>query len=195
MRALLLLPGLLLAVSCDSMGRLAAKFIPAMERLNEEWAPPQMDCESNIPTQKPMRCVAGRIACNDVVEGYSGAGERHYTDKFYGGAKCVPRKHRYDVAPEMIYRLKLQPNTEAIVELVSDCADLDVFGFRWEEKGTCPKDRHYERIPECEMDDSPRGGRIKLNAVNKPVTYLVGVDGKKGAVGNYRLSVTCRQSR
>ncbi len=195
MRIALLLPMVLLAVSCDFLGRTAAKFIPALEKANEEWAPPQMDCESNIPTQKPRRCVAGRIACGDIVEGHSGAGEGRWSDTFYGGAKCVPRKHRYDASPEMTYRFKLQPNTEAIVELVSDCADLDVFGFRWEEKGTCPSDRHYERIPECEMDDSPRGGRIKLTAVNKPVTYLVGVDGKRGAVGNYRLSVTCRQNR
>ena len=45
------------------------------------------------------------------------------------------------------------------------------------------------------MDDTIRGGKITLNSVNKPVTYLVGVDGKKGAVGNYRLSGECRRGR
>ena len=44
------------------------------------------------------------------------------------------------------------------------------------------------------MDDSKRGGKIRLNSVMKPATYLIGVDGKKGAVGNYRLSVECRNS-
>ena len=73
-------------------------------------------------------------------------------------------------------------------------AEFRLFGFRWEEKGSCPTDKHFQRIGECEMDDTKRGGTIKLNSVKKPITYLIGVDGKKGAVGNYRLSVQCRQT-
>ena len=42
------------------------------------------------------------------------------------------------------------------------------------------------------MDDSAGSGTVLGTAVDKPYTYLVGVDGKKGAVGNYRLTVTCR---
>lgn len=192
---MLLLPLILLSVSCDFLGRNLAKFIPALEKTNEDWAPPQMECDTNIPTRSPTSCVAGRIRCGDIIEGHSNAGSKRWNDTFYRGAKCVPTNNGYGQAPEMTYRLKLKPNTEAIVTLVSDCADLDVFGFRWEEKGTCPSNRHYERILECEMDATKRGGKIKLNSVTKPVTYLVGVDGKKGAVGNYRLSVECRQSR
>lgn len=195
MRLAALLPLVLLSVSCDFLGRNLAKFIPALEKTNEDWAPPQMECDNNIPTQKPTRCVAGRIACGDIIEGHSGAGDKKWNDTFWRGAKCVPTNHGYGKAPEMVYRLKLKPNTEAIVSLVSDCADLDVFGFRWEEKGSCPSNRHYERILECELDDTPRGGKIKLNSVTKPVTYLIGVDGKKGAVGNYRLAVECRRGR
>jgi len=154
-----------------------------------------MQCETNIATPKQRRCGSQTLSCGSIVEGYSGAGEGRWSDTFYHRARCVPTKHGYGKAPEMTYRLKLEPNQEAIVTLVSDCADLDLFGFRWEEKGTCPKDRHGERILECEMDDTKRGGQIKLNSVNKAVNYLVGVDGKKGAEGNYRISVACRTNR
>ena len=36
---------------------------------------------------------------------------------------------------------------------------------------------------------------IKLSSVGKDITYLVGVDGKKGASGNYRIMVQCRTYR
>lgn len=194
MRLALLMPLVMLTMSCDFVGRTMAKFIPALEKTNEDWAPPQMDCESNIPTRSPTRCVAGKIRCGDIIEGHSAAGKKRWDDAFYRGAKCVPASHGYTAAPEMTYRLKLEPHTDAVVTLVSDCADLDLFGFRWEEKGSCPTNKHYQRIGECEMDDTKRGGKIKLNSVMKPATYLIGVDGKKGAVGNYRLSVECRNS-
>jgi hypothetical protein len=195
MRLHTLLPLVLLCVSCDFLGRNLARFIPALEKTNEDWAPAQMDCESTIPTQRPTSCVAGRIACGDIVEGYSGAGDKRWNDTFWRGNRCTTIAGGYGKAPEMTYRLKLPPNTRAVVKLVSDCVDLDVFGMRWEEKGTCPANRHAERIAECEMDDSPRGGAISLNSTTKPITYLVGVDGKKGAIGNYRLSVQCQKGR
>ena len=195
MRLAVLLPLISFSMSCDFLGRNLAKFIPALEKTNEDWAPPQMQCDSNIPTRKPRECVAGPIRCGDIIEGHSGVGEKRWNDDFWRGSRCVPANNGYADSPEMVYRLKLPTNREAIVTLVSDCADLDVFGFRWEEKATCPSNRHAERINECEMDATARGGKIKLSSVKKPVTYLVGIDGKKGAVGNYRLSVECRQGR
>jgi len=191
-----LLPCLLFLAGCNALGEFAAKFIPPLERVNEDWAPPQMECEPRIATTTPRQCIASQIACGDTVEGHSAAGKKKWGDEFYRGAKCVPSSYNYDAAPEMTYRLKLKPNQEAIVKLISDCGDLDLFGFRWEDKDLeCPAARHYGRIAECEMEDTPRGGAIKLTAVNKPVNFLVGVDGKKGATGNYRISVTCRQNR
>jgi len=187
--------GLLMGTGCEQLGPVAAKFVPPLEAVNEEWAAIQMECEPAIATPAPRGCVLGRIACGDQVEGHSGAGKRRWNDRFYTGAKCTPQHQDYELAPEVAYRLRLPANTEATVELISDCGDLDLFGIRWEDKSSCPSALHYDRIPECEMDTSPRGGRIRLSSVGKDITYLVGVDGKKGVSGNYRISVQCRAYR
>lgn len=183
------------SISCDRLGPLAAKFIPPLEAMNEEWAAKQMECAPPIATPAVHNCVVGRLSCGDTVEGYSGAGKARYGDRFFVGAKCTPMRQDYELAPEVNYRLKLPPDTEATVELISDCGDLDLYAFRWEHKSACPTAKHYDRILECEMDTTPRGGRVKLTSIQKPVNYLVGVDGKKGAIGNYRLSVQCRKYR
>jgi hypothetical protein len=186
---------LLLVAACDRLGPVAAKFIPPLESMNEEWAAKQMDCEPPIATPRTRNCVIGRIACGDTVEGHSAAGKKRYNDRFWTGAKCTPRRMDYELAPEVTYKLRLPPNTEATVELIADCGDLDLFAFRWEHKTSCPSNLHYDRILECEMDTTPRGGRVKLTSIGKDINYLVGVDGKKGATGNYRISVQCRNYR
>jgi len=163
--------------------------------MNEEWTAQQMDCEPPIATPPTRNCVVGRIACGDTVEGNTSAGKQRYNDRFFVGAKCTPMRMDYELASEINYRLRLPANTEATVKLISDCGDLDLYAFRWEDKSSCPSNLHYDRILECEMDTSPRGGEIKLSSVGKDGNYLVGVDGKKGATGNYRISVQCRTYR
>jgi hypothetical protein len=86
----------------------------------------------------------------------------------------------------------LPPQTQAIAKLDSDCVDLDVFAMMWNDRDdVCPKPQHARRIGECQMDISPRGGKVTMTAVNKPVTYLVGITGKQGVRGNFRLSIQC----
>ena len=40
-----------------------------------------------------------------------------------------------------------------------------------------------------------RGGYMTITTVEKPETYLIGVDGKQGAHGNFRLAIECSTYR
>ena len=76
------------------------------------------------------------------------------------------------------------------MRLDSNCEDLDLFAIGWDET-TCPDAKHSNRIAECEMTTKPGGGSLVLTTVNRPQVFLVGVDGKQGASGNFRLSLGC----
>ena len=183
---------MLLLAGCDWFGSSVARVIPALEVINPELAAEPVDCDPPIPTPSPGHTgVIGTLACGDVVEGNTSVGNSVWNDQFYvHAAYCTPAVHYYDQAPEVIYRIEVPPNHEATVQLDSNCVDLDVSMVAWQDTTSVPHDKHS--IAECQMDDSTGGGTVRGTAVDKPYTYLVGVDGKKGAIGNYRLTVTCR---
>ncbi len=183
---------LLLLSGCSDLGPTLARVVPALEVLDPELAAEPVECDPPIPTPSPNRTgVVGTLSCGDVVEGNTSVGNSIWNDQFYvHSAYCTPAVHYYDQAPEVIYRLQVPPNNEATVRLDSNCVDLDVSMVAWQDQQTVPNDKHS--IAECQMDDSSGSGTVLGTAVDKPYTYLVGVDGKKGAVGNYRLTVTCR---
>jgi hypothetical protein len=92
----------------------------------------------------------------------------------------------------MVYRLKLPRKTSAVAILVSDCADLDVFAMRWNDKDLeCPGPQHAQRVGECQDDMTPRGGRVAMTATGKAETYLIAVDGKSRATANFHLKIEC----
>lgn len=179
---------------CDWLGPTVAKVIPALEVVNPSLAADPLPCDEPIPTPAiGSDCAISELTCGDVVEGNTENGNNNWGDEIYKNLFCTVERHHYDRAPEAVYALHVPENIQATVRLDSNCADLDVVAIAWEETDRCPTHRHA--IHECEMDVSKGGGEIMVQTVDNAQRYLVGVDGKNGATGNFRLTVECRQYR
>ena len=172
-----------------------AKVVPAVEKVAAEATREPIQCDEQIKTGQPRGCTIETITCGSVVEGSTVGMARRWGDQFYVSAFCTPYRHYYEEAGEAVYRLEMPPNIQADVRLDSDCADLDVVSMSWADTTSCPGEEHVGRIRECEMDTHDGGGSIRMTTVDKPQVYLVGVDGKQGAAGNFRLTVVCSTYR
>lgn len=179
-----------LLAGCDDLGRNAAKVFPVLEKVDEDLAEPSVPCEPPFSSPAARNGIIADLTCGSVVEGNNTTGSKLWGDDFYQAAFCTPERNQYDNAPEDIYRLKVPSDYEAEVTLVTDCAELDLVGVSWQERSV-PQAAHKGSINQCDMDTTRKGGRLRLNAVGKDWYYLVGVDGKGGAMGNYRLKVKC----
>ena len=179
-------------ISCNDLGYVATQAVPALEQVNPSWGAPPVDCDDKRPSPKPVRgCVSNEIACGDIIEGTTIGGVNHFGDTFYQQATCTVQRNDYERSPEAIHKLRLDADVKAVIRLDSNCEDLDHFAFYWEDS-KCPTDKHAHRITECEMDVRAAGGKeLVVTTVTKPQTYLVGVDAKYGAQGNFRLTVDC----
>jgi hypothetical protein len=173
-----------------------AKFIPALEYVNEEWAPITMECDQPFSSRKPKRCVTQNIRCGDTIRGNNKMGRDQWGSDFYRKATCLAVSSAGGHGgSEMVYRISVPKHTRAIAKLKSDCVDLDVFALRWNDRDLeCPKPAHAQRVGECQADLSPRGGQATMTATTKEETYLIAVDGKAGAVGNFELTIACETS-
>ena len=183
----------LFLLGCDDVGHIAAKAIPALEHVDPSWGAPKVDCEAQRPPPKPRRgCVMETISCGDIIEGTTKGGKNHFGDTFYTQGTFTPQHNDYELSPEAIYQLKLDPNVKADIRMDSNCAELDLFAMAWD-KTTCPNEKHAElfRGRESEFDDYPGGGSVVLTTVDRAQNYLVGVDGKYGEAGNFRLTINC----
>ena len=178
--------------SCSDIGYVATKAVPALEQVNPSWGAPPVDCDTKHPSPKPVRgCVTNEILCGDSIEGTTVGGVNIFGDTFFQSARCTVQRNDYERSPEAIYKLYLDANVKAVIRLDSNCVDLDHFAIGWENT-KCPTEKHASTIRECEMEVRPEGGRpLVLTTVDKAQTFLVGVDGKYGAQGNFRLSVDC----
>ncbi len=155
-------------------------------------APELPSCATAVESPPARGCVSGTLTCGATVQGTTLGGDSAWDDAFYSKAFCFPAGDRHS-GSERVYLLELPELTEATVKLTSDCVDLDLVGVAWNYDGTgCPALGHA--IPECEGDNKRGGGQVKLQAF-KPRTYLVGIDGKAGAVGPYTLTVSCAALR
>ncbi|NOY25050.1 MAG: hypothetical protein GXP62_04170 [Oligoflexia bacterium] len=179
-----------LLAACDDLGRNAAKIFPFLEKVDEDLAEPTVVCDPPFSSPTPRNGIVADIGCGSVVEGNNSTGSRVWGDSFYQTVFCTPQRNQYDNSPEDIYRLKVPSDYEAEVTLVSDCVDLDLVGVSWQER-SIPGAEHRGAISQCDMDTSRKGGKLRLNAVGRDWYYLVGIDGKGGATGNYRLKVKC----
>ena len=151
-----------------------------------------VDCDARKGRPPRDGCVTSSIACGEEVEGNTAGGRDHFTDEFYVGKYCQSQRNGYP-GHERVYTLQLPPNTGANVWLDSDCADLDIFAFRWVYDGTCPTVSHT--VSECEADGAEGGGVVHVETVGNPGAYMIVVDGKAGAEGPFRLTVECGESR
>ena len=186
-----MLPILLFAAGCEDAGHIAAKAVPALEKVDPSWGSPRVDCEEQRTPPKPVRgCVVEKVQCGDVIEGTTVGGPNNFGDDFFQGAYCTPQRNNYENSPEAVYQLRLEGNVKAVLRVDSNCADLDPFAFNWSDS-RCPTDQHRSNIRECEFDDKPGGGTIVLTTVDNPQTYMIGVDGKQGAAANFRMTIEC----
>ena len=180
---------MLLFAACDEVGHVAAKAVPALERVDPSWGAQRVDCDAIRTTQRPIRgCAFAEIKCGDTIESTTQNGSRNFGDDFYQKGHCTPQRNDYEASPEAVYKLRLDGNVKAVIRLDSNCADLDPFAISWSEN-RCPTTS--SNIRECEFDDKSGGGTIVLTTVDNPQTYLVGVDGKYGAEANFRMTIEC----
>ncbi len=179
----------ILACSGTNCGRAVYTLIPAVEKLDPEFGTEPVPCDADFPTPAPRGCAMTEIHCGETLEGNTSYGKANFGDDFYRAAFCTVEANQYQLATEAIYTLTVPGNDMAEIHLASDCAELDVVAVAWAEDDRCPTASH--RIVECEMDVSSRGGSVQVATVDRAQTYLIAVDGKQGAVGNFRLSVDC----
>ena len=186
--------GALTLSGCNNFGTTVARVFPVLEVVNPEYAAVPLPCDEAIPTSRAgPSCIIDELTCGDVIEGSTIGGNGTFGDGIYRNAFCTVERHHYDNAPEARYRLLVPSNRQANIRLDSNCVDLDVVAIAWEETDRCPTEQHA--IHECEMDVSPGGGSITVQTVDRPQRYILAVDGKDAASGNFRLTVTCNEYR
>lgn len=178
--------------ACDGACHTTTKMIPALEKVDPSWGAEPVDCEaSHAPPDATFGCFHKRIKCGEVIEDTTRGGKSHFDDDFYQKGHFTPQRNDYEDSPEAIYQLKVEENTKVTMRLDSNCVDLDLMAMPWKEK-TCPTVSHVEtNTAETEMNTKPDGGTLILTTVDKPQTYLIAVDGKQGAYGNFRLDIRC----
>ena len=72
--------GLVMLAGCDSLGPLAAKFVPILEKFNEEWAPIEVDCKPMYSSRKPKNCVTRDLKCGQEIQGNNRMGRATFDD-------------------------------------------------------------------------------------------------------------------
>lgn len=173
--------------------RQIAKVIPVVETISEKVTREPVKCDPAFEQPTPRGCTSATLTCGSVVEGNNTNQPRRFGDEFYVSMFCVPQRHYYEEAGEAVYRLEMPANIKATVRLDNDCADLDVAALSWSDTDSCPAE-NTNRIAECEMTDA-RHDSIVMTTVDNPQVYLIVVDGKQGATGNFRLTVKCETYR
>lgn len=155
---------------------------------------PKMDQTCDEEKHKEAAVTAGcftdTIGCDAHVEGHTEGGVNNWEGLFYRRHYCTPLPGDYS-GTERVYRFEMPANTLADIELVSPCADLDLFVIVWPDTDRCPREDHL--ISECESDVKPGGGKVSLFTDHHPKTYLIGVDGKAAANGAFRINTKCRK--
>lgn len=152
----------------------------------------ELSCSDTSHAADPLidTCVTGTLRCGDIIEGNTTGGPKGWSDDFYRAHYCLPLPQHY-TGPERIYRLDVPADTRMEARLESPCADLDLFALVWQDNSTCPHADHI--ATECEADDRGAGGKVQVMTDRNPKTLLIGVDGKQGATGVFRLQVTCEK--
>lgn len=161
--------------------------LPRLRDVKVEGA--ELRCEDRSRAAEPLAdgCVTAELACGQIVEGHTEGGQSLWSDAFYRAHYCLPLPERY-TGPERLYRLRVPADTRVKARLESPCADLDLFALIWSDD-TCPTVDHL--ATECEADDHAGGGEVQVVTDRNPKTLLIGVDGKAGATGPFRLQVLC----
>jgi hypothetical protein len=187
MRTALLLVGLAALSSCDRIPFLRNMGTPGLHKRQGEAV--AVDC-GRVDGRPPHEdCISKRLACGDTVKSTTAGSVSTYGDEFYRAKYCLPSLGGYS-GPDRIYLFELPAQTTADIYLDGDCADLDLFAFRWSFEGKCPGMGHP--ITECEADGGKKGsGHVHVESVTRAAQYYVVVDGKDGVTAPFALTVEC----
>lgn len=154
---------------------------------------PPVECDSSMEVSRAKGCAIQSIACGDTIEMSNGGQAGHFDDAFYRAKFCSPRSADYEESPEAVYALTLPAEMKADIHLETPCDDLDLFSIRWPHADRCPT--KSASTGECEGSTKGSSDTIRIMAVGRDEKHLVWVDGKNGAVGNFRLRVECSAAR
>ncbi len=177
-----------IVLGCAQVDTYKQKAVSLAEQARRKATTPPMPCDAKVPDDPATSCVTGKLWCGATVEGTTLGGHHDWDGDFYNAKFCTPGGD-YS-GPERVYALDVPEYTSAIVELQSDCVDLDLFAFAFTwSSGDCPGMDH--NIPNCDSNVASGGGEIELQTFQNPGAYLIGVDGKNGESGTFRLTVRC----
>jgi hypothetical protein len=176
------------ALACGGARDVATQAKQTAVDVGQRVTEPAMPCDKPVNAAAPISCVSGRIECGQTIESTTEGGESNWDDDFYAAKFCIPALDGHP-GPERVYVLDAPAQAGVDVRLVSDCVDLDLIGVRFGYTGTCPGVGHA--VPQCEGDDHRGGGRIHIETFDRSEQWLIGVDGKAGATGTFRLYVEC----
>jgi hypothetical protein len=150
------------------------------------------DCGDLIETPAPQGFAVGRIECGQTIQASNNNGTEFFGDDFYVYHFCSPQRHDYDDSPEVAYQLTVPADKKATVFVNSDCAQVDVAIMSWDDPRS-PPTTNGRRLNECEM--RPKRDSTSVATVTVPQEYMVVVDGRNGSVGNFTLTVECKDYR
>lgn len=200
---------LALILACSGeFGHRAGQLFPFLRKTYPELNYPPVDCEVELEEPPPSEgCVTHKLECGDTIEGTTFGAEKRLGDDFYTGTRLSAFRYDYDASGEVVYEIHVPENTEVVTTMVSPCADLDLFAFRYEEgRQECPSPKR--ELPETEYSQKESAVEsVKFTTTTfrskeerrKGRKFLVVVDGKgeegsgRGQHGNYRLEVKCTQ--
>lgn len=177
----------LLLAGCQDIQHAAQKVKRAADEAKERATTPAMPCDAAVDEKAPSACLSGILQCGGTIEGTNKGGEKNYDDEFYANKFCFPAGDDRS-GPERVFLFKAPANQDIELKLQSDCVDLDLVAIAWNYDGTCPTSNHL--TPECEAQNHAGSDRVRLNTF-KERDYIVIVEGKRGAVGTFRLSADC----
>ncbi len=180
--------GLAVVLGCGGARDVATQAKQVAVSAKESVTEPDMPCDKPVESSPPISCVSGRLTCGQIIEGTTEGGDSRWGDTFYAEKFCIPALDGHE-GPERVYVFEAPAQAGIDVKLISDCADLDILGVRYQYTGTCP-DRG-SAIPQCEGDNHRGGGKIHIETFERPESWLIAVDGKGGATGTFRLKVEC----
>lgn len=151
---------------------------------------PACDADLKLPAAD---CAVAVIGCGATVEGSNAGQGKRFDDGFTTAKYCTPQRHKYGDSPEAIWALDIPKDKKADIVLRTDCADLDLFSIRWPEASSCPT--AGSQTGECEASTRRGDDTVRITTVGRAERHLVWVDGKDGAIGNFKLEVRCSDYR
>jgi len=163
--------------------------------------PPLTYCDDLLSTAPPSglggfgACLSGEIFPGDTIIATNDGGSTHYNRPMYEDWFCASTESvtaHYD-APERVYYFAQPPHSRCTFTLDKTCnRNLEMRLLMHMESDTCPV--QGDNLVNCERDSSATvwENQVKsVDAAQNGMFYDVVIDGRNGAIDNFKLTVTC----